>query len=100
VEALRKLHDQGMLIFIATGRTKSGILRVTPEEVPLSGFVAASGMSIYNLSGSIMKRLSVTVLTGHWLKKFLLPQENVKFIMKHSLLKAAAEHCSRIRNTV
>ncbi|WP_052254815.1 HAD family hydrolase [Salinicoccus sp. YB14-2] len=52
VEALTKLHDEGMLIFIATGRTKSGILRVTPKEVPLSGFVAASGMSIYKRADS------------------------------------------------
>lgn len=52
VEALNKLHDKGIMVFIATGRTKSGILRVTPKEVPLSGFVAASGMSIYTLSGS------------------------------------------------
>lgn len=57
VNALKKLHDKGMLVFIATGRTKSGILRVTPEEVPLSGFVAASGMSIYNLSGSEYKKI-------------------------------------------
>lgn len=56
VNALKKMHDKGMRIFIATGRTRSGILRVTPEEVPLSGFVAASGMSIYNSEGDDFKR--------------------------------------------
>ena len=57
VEALTKLHDEGMLIFIATGRTKSGILRVTPKEVPLSGFVAASGMSIYKRAESTYDKI-------------------------------------------
>lgn len=57
VDVLNKLHDKGMMTFIATGRTKSGILRVTPESVPLSGFVAASGMSIYNREGEDYKRI-------------------------------------------
>lgn len=57
VDVLNKLHDKGILTFIATGRTKSGILRVTPESVPLAGFVAASGMSIYNREGDDYKRI-------------------------------------------
>ena len=57
VDVLNKLHDKGILTFIATGRTKSGILRVTPESVPLAGFVAASGMSIYNREGNDYKRI-------------------------------------------
>src|SRR5690625_5171089 len=58
VEALRKVHEKGILVFFATGRTKGEILRVTPDEVPLSGFVAASGMSIYNREGDGYERIA------------------------------------------
>ncbi|SOC42811.1 Cof-type HAD-IIB family hydrolase [Salinicoccus kekensis] len=58
IEALRKVHEKGILVFFATGRTKGEILRVTPDEVPLSGFVAASGMSIYNREGDGYERIA------------------------------------------
>ena len=58
IEALKEVHEKGILVFFATGRTKGEILRVTPDDVPLSGFVAASGMSIYNLEGDDYKRIA------------------------------------------
>lgn len=43
----RRMHDKGIKVIFATGRTQSEILNVTPKEVPLAGYVAASGMSVF-----------------------------------------------------
>jgi len=44
---LGELHNAGMRIFFATGRTKHAILELKPEACPLDGYVAASGMGVY-----------------------------------------------------
>lgn len=44
---LGKLNDEGIRIFLATGRTKHSILDLKPEECPLDGYVAATGMGVF-----------------------------------------------------
>lgn len=47
VETLVKIKERDMHIFFATGRTSHEIISITPEQCPLDGYVAASGMGIY-----------------------------------------------------
>lgn len=47
VTILNKLHDKGIRIFIATGRTKKEVDDVLPEGVPIDGFVTANGMGCF-----------------------------------------------------
>lgn len=42
-----KIAQKGIKIIFATGRTQTEILNVTPKEIPLAGYVAASGMSVF-----------------------------------------------------
>ncbi|WP_411842681.1 Cof-type HAD-IIB family hydrolase [Salinicoccus sp. HZC-1] len=46
-DTLAELKEKGMHIFIATGRTSHEILAITPDNCPLDGYVAASGMGVY-----------------------------------------------------
>lgn len=46
-DTLAELKEKGMHIFIATGRTSHEIQSITPDNCPLDGYVAASGMGIY-----------------------------------------------------
>lgn len=43
----QRINDKGIKVIFATGRTQSEILSVTPKDVPLAGYVAASGMSVF-----------------------------------------------------
>lgn len=46
-DTLAELKERGMYIFIATGRTSHEIQTIIPDNCPLDGYVAASGMGIY-----------------------------------------------------
>lgn len=48
VTTLQQLHDKGIKIIIATGRSKQMIHQKVPAEVPIDGYVAASGMTVYS----------------------------------------------------
>lgn len=47
VNTLQDLHASGTKIIIATGRSLQMIHQKVPNEVPVDGFVAASGMTVY-----------------------------------------------------
>lgn len=46
-DTLSELKEKGMYIFIATGRTSHEIQSIIPDNCPLDGYVAASGMGVY-----------------------------------------------------
>jgi Cof subfamily protein (haloacid dehalogenase superfamily) len=46
-EVLTKIDQKGIKVIFATGRTQTEILKVTPQQLPLSGYAAASGMSVF-----------------------------------------------------
>lgn len=46
-DTLAELKEKGMHIFFATGRTSHEIQSITPDNCPLDGYVAASGMGVY-----------------------------------------------------
>lgn len=46
-DTLARLKEKGMYIFLATGRTSHEIQTIIPDNCPLDGYVAASGMGVY-----------------------------------------------------
>lgn len=48
VKTLKAVHDKGIKIIIATGRSLQMIHKKVPHDVPVDGYVGASGMTVHH----------------------------------------------------
>lgn len=58
-DTLQKVHDKGIKIIIATGRSLPMIHAKVPEKVPVDGYVGASGMTVHH-GDTLLSRTSFT----------------------------------------
>ncbi len=59
IKTLQDIHNKGIKIIIATGRSLQMIHQKVPNDVPVDGFVAASGMTVY-LGDTLLSRTAFT----------------------------------------
>ena len=59
IKTLQDIHKKGIKIIIATGRSLQMIHQKVPNDVPVDGFVAASGMTVY-LGDTLLSRTAFT----------------------------------------
>ena len=48
IKTLEEVHDKGLKIIIATGRSLQMIHKKVPHDVPVDGYVGASGMTVHH----------------------------------------------------
>lgn len=66
-KTLQEVHDKGLKIIIATGRSLQMIHKMVPQHVPIDGYIGASGMTVHH-GDSLLARTAFT-------------EEQVKFVL-------------------
>ena len=61
VDALRKTHDDGIRIVIATGRAASDLHEI--DAVPYDGVIALNGAECVLRDGSVIRKVAIPVLS-------------------------------------
>lgn len=67
IKTLQEVHDKGLKIIIATGRSLQMIHKKVPHNVPVDGYVGASGMTVHH-GDTLLSRTAFT-------------EEQVKFVL-------------------